>query len=447
MNLYLKIKKQWMILFLLCGVLFLNGCTLELPTPESLIAAPESNQELMQQKQMISEFLSKEERMIVPEINEIGTAYQYINLDEDDEKEIVVFYANKESNFVLGFMILDQREAGWQLLYKTTAYGTDIHYFSVQDLNLDGAPEFLLGVKTGYGAMKELYVYHLADSGLIDITSEDRIAYDQIVLAEPTDGQTMLVTARTDTTVLVGSSNITIYTYGNNMVYPVYNNTFDGYCSDMRFAKVNADTEGIYMAMRYNHYINMILLCETETGFTVAMEHPMPYDYEEMAGIELFGDINNDGILEVNSLWSPENNLSNRDYRDFVHVWLQWDGENGLTAISAILENRTDGYRFLIPVQWMDTLYYDFYTDGEIEWTEFYYENEERSFETVFSLAAVDQLVWQNMDDEVTDSIVVLGNHPTLNKVYIANIKTELFNEFQVDAEKLISCLQIEGGM
>ena len=130
-----------------------------------------------------------------------------------------------------------------------------------------------------------------------------------------------------------------------------------------------------------------------------------------------------------------------------MHVWLQWDGENGLTAISAILENRTDGYRFLIPVQWMDTLYYDFYTDGEIEWTEFYYENEERSFETVFSLAAVDQLVWQNMDDEVTDSIVVLGNHPTLNKVYIANIKTELFNEFQVNAEKLISCLQIEGGM
>ena len=32
------------------------------------------------------------------------------------------------------------------------------------------------------------------------------------------------------------------------------------------------------------------------------------------------------------------------------------------------------------------------------------------------------------MADNVTDSIVVLGNHPTLNKVYIANIKT---NEFK----------------
>ena len=130
------------------------------------------------------------------------------------------------------------------------------------------------------------------------------------------------------------------------------------------------------MAMRYNHYINMLLLCETESGFAVVLEHPMPYDYEEMAGIALFDDINNDGILEVNSLWSPENNLSNRAYQDFIHVWLQWDGESGLKAMSAILENQADGYRFMIPVAWMDALYYDFYTDGEIEWTEFYYEND-----------------------------------------------------------------------
>ena len=163
--------------------------------------------------------------------------------------------------------------------------------------------------------------------------------------------------------------------------------------------------------------------------------------------VQLFEDINNDGILEVNSLWSPENNLSNRAYQDFIHVWLQWDGESGLKAMSAILENQADGYRFMIPVAWMDALYYDFYTDGEIEWTEFYYENEERSFETIFSIAAVDQLIWQAMADNVTDSIVVLGNHPTLNKVYIANIKTNEFNEFQVNAEKLISCLQIEGGV
>lgn len=446
MNRALKIKPILILLLLLLSVPLTSGCSLELPSPESLITAPASNQELMQQKQMISEFLGKEERMIVPEENEIGTAYQYINLDEDSEKEIIVFYANKESNFILGFLILDQQDGDWKLLHKTTAYGTDIHYFSVQDLDHDNTPEFLLGVKTGYGSMKELYIYHLTENGLTDITSEDRIAYDQIVLAEPQDGDSLLVTARTDTTVLVGSSSITIYAYDKEQIYSIYDNTFDGYCSEMYFAKVNSHTEGIYLAMRYNHYINMLLLREIEGTFELALEHPIPYDYEEMAGIDLFGDINNDGVLEINSLWSPESNLSNRSYADYVHVWLQWDGEDGLRAVNAILENHTDGYRFMIPISWMDTLYYDFYTENEIEWTEFYYENEEHSFETVFALAAVDRLVWENYSGTAADTVVVLGNNPSLNKVYIANIKVEEFNGFQIDAGTLISCLQIEGG-
>lgn len=440
------LKKSIRILLLLLCVTVVCGCTIELPTPESLITAPESNQELMQQKRMISDFLEKEERMIVPEENEIGTAFQYINLDGDSEKEIIVFYANKESNFMLGFMILDLQNDSWELLHKTTAYGTDIHYFSVQDLDKDNIPEFLLGVKTGYGSMKELYIYQLADNELIDVTSEDRISYDQIVLAEPEDEKPLIVTARTDTTVLVGSSNITVYEYNNQAVYPVYDNTFDGYCSDIRFAKVHRDIEGIYMAMRYNHYINMLLLCEIDDTYTVTLEHPIPYDYEEMDGIELFGDVNNDGIMEINSLWSPENNLSGRPYADYVHVWLQWDGLEGFRAVSAILADHTNGYHFMMPIAWMDTLYYDFYTENEIAWTEFYYENEERSFETVFALAAVDRLIWDEISDDVADTVVVLGNNPALNKVYIADIKVTSFNGFEIDAGKLISCLQIEGG-
>lgn len=440
------VKRYIMLCLLLLCMLGVSGCTLELPTPESLIAAPETNQELMQQKQMIAEFLTNEERMIVPEENTIGTAYQYINLDDDNEKEIVVFYANKESNFMLGFMILDQQNGDWKLLHKTTAYGTGIHYFSVQDLDGDNTPEFLLGVKTGYGSMKELYIYHLADNALEDITSEDRLVYDRILLAEPKDSQPLLVTARTDTTVLVGNSSITIYAYDNQNIYPVYDETFDGYCSDMRFAKVSAEAEGIYMAMRYNHYVNLLLLCETDAGYAVALEHTIPYDYGEMDDVAIFGDVNYDGIMEINSLWSPENNISGRPYADYVHVWLQWDGNSGLEAVSAILADHTNGYRFYVPLAWMDVLYYDFYTENEIAWTEFYIVNEERSLEAVFALAAVDQLIWDAIADDAADSIVVLGNNPTLNKVYIANIFAEEFSGFSVDAETLISCLQIEGG-
>ncbi len=442
----IHIKTMIMLCALLLCMMVLSGCTLELPTPESLITAPETNQELMQQKQMIAQFLTKEEQMIVPEENERGAAYQYINLDEDSENEMVVFYANKESNFVLGFMILDLQNGAWELLYKTTAYGTGIHYFSVHDLDQDNTPEFLLGVKTGYGSMKELYVYHLSNNELVDITSEDRITYDKIVLANPQGEQQLLITARTDTTVLVGSSNITIYAYDNQQIYPVYDDTFEGYCSEMRYARVSSDTEGLYMAMRYNHYINLLLLCKVDDSYTIALEHPIPYDYEEMNGVAIFNDINYDGIMEINSLWSPENNLSGRPYADYVHVWLQWDGADGLQAVNATLSDHVNGYHFSIPLAWMDSLYYDFYIENEISWTEFYYVTEDRSIETVFALAAVDQLVWEGIARDVADTVVVLGNNPALKKVYIANIYTDEFNGFSVNAEKLSSCLQIEGG-
>lgn len=436
---------SFLVIVLLC-VGITTGCSLEIATPESLITAPESNQELMQQKQVISRFLGKEERMIVPEENAIGKAYQYINLDDDDEKEIVVFYANKENNFILGFLILDQQDGEWNLMHKTTAYGTDIHYFSVHDLDHDNVPEFLLGVKTGYGAMKELYIYRLSENGLENITNEDHIAYDKIVLAEPEDGRPLIVTARTDTTILTGSSDITVYSYDNETIAPIYHNTFQGYCSDMKFAKIGSTTSGLYMAMRFNHYMELLLLRETEDDFSLVLEQTMPYDYEDLEEIELFGDVNNDGILEVNTLWEPENNFSGRPYQDYVRVWQQWNGNNGLQAVNMVLENRADGYYFTFPVSWKDTLYYDFYTENEIDWTEFYYENEDQRFETAFALAAVDRLVWEQYADSAENTIVVLGNHPTLNKVYLANIKVKEFRGFQVDASMLVSCLQIEGG-
>ena len=433
-------------LLLFCMVLS-SGCTFELPTPESLITTPESNQEQLKQKQIIANFLESKESLIVPGGIGAGTAYQLMNLDKDKEEELVAFYANKESDFVLGFMILDLRDGQWHMNHKVVAYGTGIDYFRIQDLDGDGYQEFLLGVRTGYGSMKELYLYHLEDNKLVHITDDDRIAYDRILLAEQENGETILITASTDTTVMVGSSNIIVYQYKNQNVGLIYEDTFEGYCSEMHFAKVNANTEGIYLAMRYNHYVNMLLLSKTPTGFYIVLEHSMPYDYEEMKNIALFGDVDEDGILEINSLWEPENNWSNRPYRDFVHVWLQWDGRDGLNAIDAIMEHSADGYQFRIPIAWMNYLYYDFYTENDIAWTEFYcYEEEKRSFETAFAIAAVDQLTWNNISDSVADTVVVLGNNPTLNKVYIADLQMQEINGEELNTGRLISCLRIEGG-
>ncbi|MBQ5702195.1 MAG: hypothetical protein IIV70_01260, partial [Peptococcaceae bacterium] len=344
-------KLQKLIYGLVClfVALMFCGCEWELASPESLITPPKSNQERLQQKQLVTSFLSREESLIVPEALNESNAYQYLDLDQNGDDEIIAFYANKESNFMLGFVILDQSEKQWYLKHKAVAYGTDVHFFAAKDLDDDGQLEILLGVDTGYGSQKELYLYQMNEQELTDITGEERITYDQITLAKNEKNRSVLVTARMDTSVLEGNSNITVYEYYHGNVMPVYDETFTGYCSEMRFDKVARNADGVYLAMRHNHFVNVLLLKETAEGFAVVMEHPLPYDYEDVSNVQIFHDENNDGVVEIISLWSPELNDSTRGYKDYIQVWLQWDGMEGLIAVDAVLENVSEGYRFSVP--------------------------------------------------------------------------------------------------
>lgn len=425
-------------------VVFLCGCDLELASPETLIVPPKSNQEKLQQKQLITSFLSREEHLIMPEALSGANAYQYLDLDQDGEDEIVAFYANKENNFMRGFLILDQRDTQWYLKHKAIVYGTDVHYFSVQDLDEDGVAEILLGVNTGYGSLKELYLYQMHEQELEDITNGEPVTYDQIALAHTEYHGSVIVTAHMDTSILEGSSNIIVYGYQDGILTSVYDETFTGYCSEMYFDQIGKGVEGVYLAMRHNHFTNILLLKETEEGFAVVMEQPLQFDYEDVGHVQMFQDENNDGVLEILSLWSPEVNDSDKGYKDYIRVWLQWDGEEGLTAVDVILEDLSEGYRFSVPLEWVDSLYYDFRSQDTVVWADFYTQNDSMEFETVFSIAAIDQLIWDQM--EHTDTMVILGNHPTKNKIYVAEIQKKEFNGFKVDASRLISCLQVEGG-
>lgn len=437
-------KLRIYLLFCLLGVLILGGCDLEWVSPESLIQAPASNQERLQQKQLITSFLGRDESLIVPEDMDNNEAYRFVDVDNDGTEEIIAFYADKENNFMLGFLVLAQKDGQWFLSHKAIAYGTDIDYFQVRDVNQDGNMELLLGVRTGYGSQKELYLYHLDDDGMTEVTSSDSITYDEITLAKNISGGDVIVTARTDTTVMLGNSNIVVYQYGQNSLYPVYDEVFDGYCSEMCFAEVSKGQQGVYLAMRYNHFVNVLLLKETEEGFAVLMEQALPYDYDDMNSKKLFYDENSDGVVEVCSLWEPEDNTTTRSYQDYIQVWLQWDGHEGLQAVEAVLDSCTEGYRFYVPLAWMDTLYYNFRSEEAVSWVDFYCETEAMEFATVFSIAAIDKLAWDTMEQR--DTMVVLGNNPAKNKIYIADIQLQQFSGFTVDASKLIACLQVEGG-
>ncbi len=136
---------------------------------------------------------------------------------------------------------------------------------------------------------------------------------------------------------------------------------------------------------------------------------------------------------------------SRKTYKDYIQVWLQWDEADGLRAVDAVLENSADGYRFQIPLSWMDSLYYDFRSENDISWIDFLLRKMR-----IWNLKRFSH--WQPL----TNWFGRIWSSPTLwlcwaiiltkNKVYVADIQKQEFNGFEVTASRLISCLQIEGG-
>lgn len=421
-----------------------SGCSFNLVTPESLIEAPQSTQEQVQQRQMITSFLNHEEILVTPTGTTTNRAYVMEDLNNDGVDEIIAFYRNKDSNFILGFMILSQNDGAWELSHKVVAYGTGIDYFQVTDLDRQGSLDLLFGVQTGFGSVKELYIYQVQEDELVELTHEERLSYEQILLAEPREGMPFLISAVTDTSSLEGSSTIAMHRLIANRLQTIDVQNFAGYCNGLSYANVSRNEQGLMATMRHNHFTNILILTETENGFMVRLEEPLLYDDEDMQSLEIFGDTNNDGVIEVCSLWMPEENNTTKNYRDYIRIWMQWDGQESLLAISAVLENSNDGYTFSLPADWIEPLYYNFYNDGNVSWTEFFTVNEQGEQQEVFAFAAVDQLLWENVLDQ--EKLFILGNSPGRNKVYIAKIMEDKSDQIAVDRGKLISCLNIDGG-
>jgi len=187
-----------------------------------------------------------------------------------------------------------------------------------------------------------------------------------------------------------------------------------------------------------------LILTKEENKLQLKTEYPLMYDEADMQKINIFEDTNADGVLEVCSMWTPEENNTAKNYQDYLRVWLQWDGDKELQKVNAVLENSTEGYRFVLDVDWLEQLYYRFNLIDNIIWTEFYLFDDDGKQQEVFAIAAVDQLSWEKEVEQ--DQVIILGNSPSKNKIYLAKINSQQAEILNIDQSKLISCLKIDGG-
>ena len=172
-------RKVYVILAIIVITFLFSGCSLEVPSPDSLITAPLDSQEKVNLKQKISDWLDADEYLTTPLEMDNKMSYTMLDIDCDNDEELVAFI-KKDSGYELGFVIfgVDANEE-LQLEEKIILSGTSVDYFKVVDLNGDDKlKELLFGVNVV--GVKYLYVYQYVDYELILIG--DKIQYDILSL-------------------------------------------------------------------------------------------------------------------------------------------------------------------------------------------------------------------------------------------------------------------------
>lgn len=440
-------KNFKLLIVCLAALLSLTGCqSFELPSPDKLIEPPSSNVEKIKQKKIISNLLSADSSLTltVPDDMEEPSAYFVADIDRDGEKEMLAFYTNTDNIFEQGFVILKenhQEEDSWHIVQQVSQIGDNIDYFRLFDLDNDGQEEILFGLNS-WGS-KYLYCYTLNNDSWTFIA---RIQYDLLALNQ-TEQENQVVAAIGDVGSNPVTSQVSVYTLKDGDVISVYDDTIRGYCKDIVCGRFAPGRSGIGLAMQHNQYYTIALLLADEFGYHMELEEPLSYDYTSEPEMDIFRDVNNDGIQEICYLLPPEDDAGNHSLKDYLRVWYQWQENVGLQAVQASFNNSRDGYEFLLPSQWIGRVEYRFSKGQGVDWTEvFLTQDNGGDMIKLFSFAAVDTYTWEQGTALPKEQITVLGNNPNKKKVYIALLNEELPPEMPITENQLIACLRIEGG-
>ena len=146
-------RKQYCMICCILSMLLLCGCELELVSPDSLITAPVSNQEKLQQKQLITSFLSRDESLIVPEDLDNSDAYQYMDVDQDGTDEIIAFCAQSRA-FMPHFHIPLQSGSDEVLRLMHRRYDTALFRHKIERIK-ELMPDAFIGVDVIVGTRGE----------------------------------------------------------------------------------------------------------------------------------------------------------------------------------------------------------------------------------------------------------------------------------------------------
>ncbi len=343
------------ITLLLCIFLLLSACKQSVASPVDLIKKPKLPADKIFPRERIYQDIPAGSRLIRPLRSKNLSSLNYIDWDDDWQREIYAFYKTSAANKI-GVIILDKTDQEWATATITEVPGEDIKFAEFIDFNRDGIKDLVMGVSMQGELFDALVVYEWRDGNYVEVYSD---IYSHLIV-EDVDGDAVpdIVLLRFDRNKVAFASLISYVEDDFQLIDLIgLDEAIMGYYNVV-FGRASSDYKGLFLDQRLGaHYMTNILYFsggKLALAFDDRFADRIPLSLTKTYQINS-RDINGDGIIEIGNrtALTPGRELSGVQ-TPYLENWYQWDGNRNLNLVYMRYFSEVDGYSLTMPQRWVD---------------------------------------------------------------------------------------------
>lgn len=338
--------KKGLIIATCISSLILGGCTINM-NAEEIMSAPKMSVTQENIQSIIKENLGEGIKLLKPQ--NINSPIQFIDVDNDDQDEIVVFYAFENESNLLRIAVFDYVDDELKVYNTIKANGFDFDKVFFKDIDGDKNLEIVLGYEIEKYMPKGLNIYKYEDDDLVEIFSE---TYDQMITYDiDSDNIDEILLTKKDREKVI--SNLNIYKYKKGKMVKSDEKEIDyGGVVSLKAGLASKDTIGVFVDSVVGAHSGSTNMFVYKDGGLVDpfKDNPDKWDMFFSPYAVISKDIDNDGIIEIPSLF-PLKGYENEAMAGmlFKTKWSKWDEKDGIKFIMDSIYNAYGEYEILFP--------------------------------------------------------------------------------------------------
>lgn len=353
--------KKYSCLLLALWLLFLSGCSVNINV-DTMLTPPKLSGEQEQIYQALQDTTGSAIRLKYPKSGSYLSAFIIADIDNDNGDEAIVFY-EKTNNTSAGLRIniLDKIDDTWQSICDRSTDGTEIEKVMISQLGSHDRINIIIGYSTANQSEKYISVYHYEDNYLEQTFSHSYALFD---IAE-------ISNARHEDLILLDAASATQQAYA-----AVYLLDEEGHYHEYKYRFSDNYTDyqqliyGKYADGRIGFYIDaatgtsqlqteVLSLEETETDAQLVnlLQRSGSTVEETVRRAGLFcQDIDGDNLPEipVQCVFAGYEEAAESEQIRMTS-WLSVQDTGIFTEYNSYY-NSNDGYLFILPESWQDTV-------------------------------------------------------------------------------------------